>query len=255
MPDLKIKIGLIGKFDMLKFKNMKKVREQAIQAAPAKEVKGEFAINTNAKKLHPDYVSLVVDEVIDHGAANAKTFVFKSKDGKALPYFRAGMYLSLKLNIDGSETTRAYSLCSSPKKALQGKYAIAVRANPNGFVADKLLANLKVGDEVIGNQTRVKIVKNKVAPPFRKAEFDIMFGEGISRSGELVDMGVELGIIKKSGSFFSYNGTKIAQGRDATKQIMLDNPELAEEIETAIVAKLKANPDSLEDAEPNEGED
>ena len=114
---------------------------------------------------------------------------------------------------------------------------------------------IKVGDEVIGNQTRVKIVKNKVAPPFRKAEFDIMFGEGISRSGELVDMGVELGIIKKSGSFFSYNGTKIAQGRDATKQIMLDNPELAEEIETAIVAKLKANPDSLEDAEPNEGED
>ncbi len=114
---------------------------------------------------------------------------------------------------------------------------------------------IKVGDEVIGNQTRVKIVKNKVAPPFRKAEFDIMFGEGISRSGELVDMGVELGIIKKSGSFFSYNGTKIAQGRDATKQIMLDNPELAEEIETAIVAKLKANPDSLEDEDPTEGED
>ena len=110
---------------------------------------------------------------------------------------------------------------------------------------------IKVGDEVIGNQTRVKIVKNKVAPPFRKAEFDIMFGEGISRSGEIVDMGVELGIIKKSGSFFSYNGTKIAQGRDATKQIMLDNPELAEEIEAAIVAKLKADPDAIEEAEEN----
>ena len=108
---------------------------------------------------------------------------------------------------------------------------------------------IKVGDEVIGNQTRVKIVKNKVAPPFRKAEFDIMFGEGISRSGEIVDMGVELGIIKKSGSFFSYNGTKIAQGRDATKQIMLDNPELAEEIEAAIVARLKADPDAIEEAE------
>ncbi len=108
---------------------------------------------------------------------------------------------------------------------------------------------IKVGDEVIGNQTRVKIVKNKVAPPFRKAEFDIMFGEGISRSGEIVDMGVELGIIKKSGSFFSYNGTKIAQGRDATKQIMLDNPELAEEIEAAIVAKLKADPNAIEEAE------
>ena len=114
---------------------------------------------------------------------------------------------------------------------------------------------IKSGDEVIGNQTRVKIVKNKVAPPFRKAEFDIMFGEGISRSGELVDMGVEFGIIKKSGSFFSYNGTKIAQGRDATKQIMLDNPELAEEIENAIVAKLKSNPDSMQDDEPTEGED
>lgn len=114
---------------------------------------------------------------------------------------------------------------------------------------------IKVGDEVIGNQTRVKIVKNKVAPPFRKAEFDIMFGEGISRSGEIVDMGVELGIIKKSGSFFSYNGTKIAQGRDATKQIMLDNPELAEEIEAAIVAKLKADPNAIEEAEESLAED
>ncbi len=111
---------------------------------------------------------------------------------------------------------------------------------------------IKVGDEVIGNQTRVKIVKNKVAPPFRKAEFDIMFGEGISRSGEIVDMGVELGIIKKSGSFFSYNGTKIAQGRDATKQMMIDNPELAEEIESAIVAKLKADPNAIEEAEENQ---
>ena len=110
---------------------------------------------------------------------------------------------------------------------------------------------IKSGDEVIGNETRVKIVKNKVAPPFRKAEFDIMFGEGISRSGEIVDMGVELGIIKKSGSFFSYNGTKIAQGRDATKQIMLDNPELAEEIEAAIVSKLKDDPDAIEEAEEN----
>ncbi len=110
---------------------------------------------------------------------------------------------------------------------------------------------IKVGDEVIGNQTRVKIVKNKVAPPFRKAEFDIMFGEGISRSGEIVDMGVELGIVKKSGSFFSYNGTKIAQGRDATKQMMIDNPELAEEIEAAIVAKLKADPNAIEEAEEN----
>ena len=101
------------------------------------------------------------------------------------------------------------------------------------------VTSIKSGDQILGNQVRVKVVKNKVAPPFRKAEFDIMFGEGISRSGELVDLGVEYGIIKKSGSFFSYNGTKLAQGRDATKQLMLDNPELADEIEAGIMSKLK----------------
>lgn len=100
------------------------------------------------------------------------------------------------------------------------------------------VTSLKLGDEVIGNSVRVKIVKNKVAPPFRKAEFDIMFGEGISKSGEIVDLGVEYGIIKKSGSFFSYNGAKLAQGRDATKRLMLDNPELAEEIEELIMNKI-----------------
>ena len=151
MPDLKVKIGLIGKFDMLKFKNMKKVREQAIQAAPAKEIKGDFPINNNAKALHPDFLTLVVENIIDRGGANAKTFVLKSKDGKALPYFRAGMYLNLKLNMEGSFVTRSYSLCSSPKKALDGRYAITVRSNPGGFVADKLLAELKVGDEVISS--------------------------------------------------------------------------------------------------------
>ena len=101
------------------------------------------------------------------------------------------------------------------------------------------VTSIKSGDQILGNQVRVKVVKNKVAPPFRKAEIDIMFGEGISRSGELVDLGVEYGIIKKSGSFFSYNGTKLAQGRDATKQLMLDNPELADEIEAGIMSKLK----------------
>lgn len=100
-------------------------------------------------------------------------------------------------------------------------------------------SQLKDGDEVIGNQTKVKVVKNKVAPPFRKAEFDIMFGEGISRSGEIVDLGVDLGIIKKSGSWFSYNETKLAQGRDATKQMIQDNPELAEELEALIFEALK----------------
>ena len=98
---------------------------------------------------------------------------------------------------------------------------------------------LKDGEEVIGNQTRVKVVKNKVAPPFRKAEFDIMFGEGISRAGEIIDLGAELGIIKKSGSWYSYNDTKLGQGRDASKQVIQDNPELAEELEGLIFAALK----------------
>jgi len=99
---------------------------------------------------------------------------------------------------------------------------------------------IKNGDEVLGRSTRVKIIKNKVAPPFRKAEFDIMFGEGISKTGEIVDLGVELGIIKKSGSWFSYNDTKLAQGRDATKQVIQDNPELAEELEAQIKEALKS---------------
>ncbi|MCQ2225012.1 MAG: recombinase RecA [Paludibacteraceae bacterium] len=104
------------------------------------------------------------------------------------------------------------------------------------------IGQLKDGENVIGNQTRVKIVKNKVAPPFRKAEFDIMFGEGISKIGELIDMGVEFGIIKKSGSWFSYGESKLAQGRDATKDLLRDNPELADEIEVKVrEAAKKAN--------------
>lgn len=98
---------------------------------------------------------------------------------------------------------------------------------------------IKNGDEVIGNQTRVKVVKNKVAPPFRKAEFDIMFGEGISRVGEIVDLGVAFGFIKKSGSWFSYGDTKLAQGRDAVKTLLKDNPELADEIEGKIMEAVK----------------
>ena len=98
---------------------------------------------------------------------------------------------------------------------------------------------LKDGEEVIGNQTKVKVVKNKVAPPFRNAEFDIMFGEGISRAGEIIDLGADLGIIKKSGSWYSYNETKLGQGRDASKQVIQDNPELAEELEGLIFAALK----------------
>ncbi len=96
------------------------------------------------------------------------------------------------------------------------------------------ISQIKDSDEVSGNRVKVKIVKNKVAPPFRIAEFDIMFGEGISKSGEIVDLGVEHGIIKKAGSWFSYGDTKLGQGRDAAKQLMADNPELSDEIEVKI---------------------
>ena len=95
-------------------------------------------------------------------------------------------------------------------------------------------------DNVLGRVTRVKVVKNKVAPPFKGATFDILFGEGISRTGEIIDLGVEYDIVKKSGSWFSYNGTKIAQGRDAARQVIADNPELAEELESLIIEALKS---------------
>ena len=101
------------------------------------------------------------------------------------------------------------------------------------------IGQLKDGEEVKGSQTRVKVAKNKVAPPFRKAEFDIMYGEGISRAGEIIDLGADLGIIKKSGSWYSYNETKLGQGREAAKETIKDNPELAEELEALIFAALK----------------
>lgn len=101
------------------------------------------------------------------------------------------------------------------------------------------IAQIKDGDEAVGNRVKVKVVKNKVAPPFRAAEFDIVFGEGISKVGEIIDMGVELGIINKSGSWFSYNTDKLGQGRDTVKQLMRDNPELAVEIEAKIREKIK----------------
>lgn len=100
-------------------------------------------------------------------------------------------------------------------------------------------STIKDGEDVLGRRAAVKVVKNKVAPPFRRAEFDIMFGEGISKSGELVDLGVEYGIISKSGSWFSYNGSKLAQGRDAAKRTIDDNPELAEELSAKILEALK----------------
>ena len=101
------------------------------------------------------------------------------------------------------------------------------------------IGQIKNGEDVLGNMTRVKVVKNKVAPPFRKTEFEILFGEGISKVGEIVDLGVLYGIIRKSGAWFSYSDTKLGQGRDAAKRMIADNPELAEELEAKIMAAMK----------------
>ena len=98
---------------------------------------------------------------------------------------------------------------------------------------------LKKGDEVYGYRTKVKVVKNKVAPPFRKAEFDLILGEGISKAGEIIDLGVELGIISKSGAWFSYGDTKLGQGKEAVRELLKDNPELMEELEAKVREKLK----------------
>ena len=105
------------------------------------------------------------------------------------------------------------------------------------------ITSIKDGDNIVGNQVRVKVVKNKVAPPFRKTEFEITFGEGISKVGEILDLGVEYEIIKKSGSWFSYNEAKLGQGRDATKNLLKDNPELCEELEAKIMQAIKDKQD------------
>ena len=116
-------------------------------------------------------------------------------------------------------------------RALKFYASVRIDIRPSSLIKD--------GETILGKQTKVKVVKNKVAPPFRRAEFDIMFGEGVSRAGEIVDLGTDLGIIKKSGSWYSYKETKLGQGRDAAKQLVKDNPELAEELEGLILEALK----------------
>ena len=104
---------------------------------------------------------------------------------------------------------------------------------------------IKDGEDIIGNRVKVKVVKNKVAPPFRKAEFDVLYGEGISKVGEIIDLGVELNILKKSGSWFSYGETRLGQGRDSIKSILLDNPELCEELESKIKLALTGGTEAV----------
>jgi recombination protein RecA len=108
---------------------------------------------------------------------------------------------------------------------------------------------IKDGDKVMGNRTKVKVVKNKVAPPFRRAEFDILYGQGISKSGEIIDLGVEMNIINKSGSWFSYGDTKLGQGRDAVRALIEDNPELMEELEIKIKEAMAPAPQAAEPVE------
>lgn len=148
---LNVKVGLIGPLDMLKFKNMSKNRNKVIDAAPASEISGSYAINDNAKALHPDHLDLVIEDIDSYPECGGKTIRFASKDGQPLPYFRAGQYLSLKLNIGESFVTRPYSICSSPKEALNGKMDVTVCENPDGFAADWILARLQEGDEIVSS--------------------------------------------------------------------------------------------------------
>ncbi|MDO4488939.1 MAG: iron-sulfur cluster-binding domain-containing protein [Eubacteriales bacterium] len=149
---LNVKVGLIGLLDMLKFANLAKVREKVIAQTPPEEIKADYKINSFAKAQHPDYQTFVIDEIIDHKAAGAKSFILKKADGKPASYFRAGQYISLKLPIGDSFVTRPYSISSSPKWALEGKLAVTIKSNPGGFAADWMLENLKVGDEVNGSE-------------------------------------------------------------------------------------------------------
>jgi recombination protein RecA len=110
------------------------------------------------------------------------------------------------------------------------------------------IGQMKDGDEVVGNRVKVKVVKNKVAPPFKQTEFDILYGQGISKAGEILDIGVELNIVQKSGSWFSYNGDKLGQGRDSVRDLLKDNPELMEEIEHKILVAKGVLKDENSDA-------
>ena len=152
--------------------------------------------------------------------------------------------LTPKKEIEGTMGDSAVGLQARLMSQALRKLTGTISGNALKFYASVRLdirrtSQLKDGDEVYGNHVRVKVVKNKVAPPFRKAEFDILFGQGINKAGELVDLGVEYNIVQKSGSWFSYNGSRLAQGRDATIKLINDNPELSEEITGLVMKAIK----------------
>lgn len=147
MSELNYKVGLIGKLDMLRFKNMPKVREQAIQAAPATPLPKTLTTNEKAKTRHPAKQEVVISEIRRNGA-DAKTIVLKTPDGSPLAYYRAGQYISVSVPIGGTVTTRSYSLCSSPAWAKRGEYNITVKRDDAGFVSPYIQDNWKVGQKV-----------------------------------------------------------------------------------------------------------
>ena len=176
---------------------------------------------------------LIIAALVDAGF-NANAVLIATTDGPSLIFF---------IEISGAIGTAAVS--GMPSNLIIGNMLEAVfiinRIMPRTSVRlDIRKTNqIKEGEEIVGNRTRVKIVKNKLAPPFKKADFDILYGEGISQLGEIVDLGTDFNIIKKSGSWFSYGDTKIGQGRDAVKQILKDNPELLEELKAKVQEALK----------------
>lgn len=146
----KVKIGF-PLFDMLRFKNTAKRREKVIEKAEAKEIAGDWPINAKERHLHPEHLDLVISGIIDHPGANAKTYILRKRDNSPLPYFKAGEYLSIKLNIEGSSVTRPYSISSSPLCALKGEYRITIGNKKDGFASPWILSSWKTGDSVLSS--------------------------------------------------------------------------------------------------------
>lgn len=146
--DLKIKIGKIGILDMLKFKNLPSRRDKMINKAKPTDIKADFPINNNAKQLHPVIQKMVIENIIDHEKAGAKTFELRTSDGKPAAWFRAGQYVSIKMNIGDSYITRPYSVSSSPALTREGRLSITIKTTPNGFASEYLVNQAKVGDPI-----------------------------------------------------------------------------------------------------------